>query len=497
MVLRSDYRPPWADAPDVVPLPVERLGREHSEAMVAGLTEERPLPAELTEQILAATDGVPLFVEELTKSLLESDLLGEENGRSVLRRPLPPVDIPATIQDSLTARLDHLGDAKLVAQIASTIGREFSRELLAAVAEVPLAALQVSLARLVQSGLVLPLGASEEHFAFKHALVRDAAYDSLLRSTRRRLHGRIVEVLESSFPAIISANPELAAKHSTEAQAHEKAVHYWLLAGRQAVPRAAHVEAVSHLEHALQSLQQVPDTAARAALRLECLVTLGPSLILTQGPGAQRVEVVYAQAVELCERVEPSLHHIAAFWGWWRISPGYEAMRDRAERLLALAQRLAAPAVVLQAHHCMWATRLEMAEFDDACQHVAVGLEVYDQGDYAGQADYFGGHDAKVCGSGAAAFAFWHLGEVERALRLCQGALEWAERLGHAGSILHALDIAVTFRRYRREPQAARELAERMIEFGRERGLNEHLAKGELYLGWTLAAGGCREKVSP
>ena len=292
------------------------------------------------------------------------------------------------------------------------------------------------------------------------------------------MHGRIVEALEASFPGLVAANPELAAQHSTEARAFEKALHYWLLAGRQSVEKSAHVEAVSHLERALHSLRQLPDTGAWAAKRLECLVTLGPSLILTQGPGAQRVEAIYADAVEMCERVEPSLDHVAAFWGWWRISPGYVAMRDRAERLLTLAQRLAAPPVVLQAHHCMWATRLEMADFEGTCQHVAAGLAVYEQGDYTAQADYFGGHDAKVCGSGAAAFAYWHLGEVERALRLCQDGLEWAERLGHAGSILHALDIAVTFRRCRREPKVARHLAERMIEFGSERGLNEHHGQG-------------------
>ena len=490
LAFRPDYQPPWADAPGVVRLPLDRLGREHSEALVAGLTEGRRLPVELTEQILAATDGVPLFVEELTKSLLESDLLGEENGRSVLRRPLPPVDIPATIQDSLMARLDRLGEGKWVAQVAATIGREFSRALLGAVAEIPPAALQASLDSLVAAGLAHALGASGSQYAFKHALVRDAAYNSLLRSTCRRLHGRIVAVLEARFPSLVAANPELAAQHCTEARLYDQAAGYWLQAGRQAIRRSANVEAVSHLEHGLAAVRALPEGAATAARRLEHLVTLGPPLLMTRGPGAPVVEQIYGEALDLCEQVPPTLDHVAAFWGWWRISQGNAAMLERAERLLSTAERLAAPPMLLQAHHCLWATRFNLGDLEGSWRHIEAGLALYRQGDYSAHADYFGGHDARVCGSGEAALVRWHLGEPERALRFSLDALEWAERLGHAGSRLHALDIAVTFRRYRREPEPARALALRMIELGHQLGLADHLAKGRLYLGWTVAAAG-------
>ncbi len=270
------------------------------------------------------------------------------------------------------------------------------------------------------------LDASGERLAFKHALVRDAAYDGLLRGTRRSLHGRIVEALEASFPAVIAANPELAAQHCTEAEIHDKAARYWMLAGRQAVTRSAHVEAVSHLERGLQHVRQLPQEAATDGRRLEYLVTLGPSLILTQGPGAPRVEAIYGEAVELCERVEPSLDHVAAFWGWWRISPGIHAQLDRAERLFALAERLADPGVLLQAHHCLWATRFDLGDFQGSWRHIEAGLKLYDEGDYSAHADFFGGHDAAVCGSGEAALVFWHLGDHERALRFCLDALNGA-----------------------------------------------------------------------
>lgn len=488
VALRSDFRPSWADQASIRHLAVERLDRDHSAAILDSLTTDFPLSAELRERVLGATDGIPLFVEEMTKALVEEEQTGTDVARSNLTAAGSTV--PATIKDSLTARLDRLGDAKRVAQIAAVIGREFSRALLAQVTDIPAPELDASLARLEQSGLVLALTGTEDQFAFKHALVRDAAYDGLLHRVRRQLHGRIVEVLEAAFPSIVASNPELAAQHSTEARLYEKAVRHWLAAGRLAVARSAHPEAVSDLERALQCLRRLPDSAAWAAVRLECLVTLGPSLILIEGPGAQRVEVVYSDAVQLCERVEPSLDHVAAFWGWWRTSQDYDVLSDRAERLLGLAKRLAAPAVTLQAHHCMWATRLEMADFAGAWRHIEIGLDLYERGEFSGQADFFGGHDAKVCGFGNAALALWHMGQPERALRHSLSALEWGTQLGHAGTMLHALDTAVVFRRCRREWRAAGQLASRMIDLARQRGLRDHVAKGELYLGWSVASDG-------
>ena len=489
MATRSDATHEWIDPASVQHIHVDRLGREESAEIVDQLIRGAGLDRQLRERILVAADGVPLFVEELTKALIESSQAAPLPAGSA-----PAAVVPATIQDSLTARLDRLGDAKRVAQVAATIGREFARDLLGAVAELPDAALDSSLTRLVSSGLVLPLDDSGSRFAFKHSLVRDAAYNGLLRTTRRTLHANIVEVLEASFPALVAASPELAAQHSVAAQAHDKAAYYWLQAGRIAVARSANVEAVSHLERGLQSLRSLPRDTATDGRELGYLVTLGPSLILSQGPGAQRVEAVYRQAVELCERVEPSSDHVAALWGWWRISPGIHAQLERAERLFGLAQRLGDPGVLLQAHHCLWATRFNLSDLKDSWRHIQAGLKLYEQGDYRGQADFFGGHDARVCGSGEAALVLWHLGSAEQALRYCLDALSWSERLGHAGSRLHALDIAVTFRRYRREPEAARKLAQRMIDLGHERGLADHHAKGRLYLGWAIAASGERER---
>ena len=489
IAVRSDALSDWVNPAKVLHVPLDRLNREESAEIVDRLIHDAGLDPTLRERILVATDGVPLFVEELTRALVESG-----SAPSAQAGASPVVVIPATIQDSLTARLDRLGDAKRVAQVAATIGREFARDLLAAVIELPDSALEASLSRLVSSGLVLQLDGSGTWFGFKHSLVRDAAYSGLLRATRRTLHAKIVEVMERYFPALVAASPELMAQHSVAAQAHNKAAHYWMEAGRIAVTRSANVEAVSHLERGLQSLRNLPRDAMTDGRELGFLVTLGPSLILSQGPGAQRVEAVYRQAIELCERVEPSADHVAAFWGWWRVSPGIHAQLERAERLYGLAQRLGDSGVLLQAHHCLWATRFNLSDLQGSWRHIQEGLKLYDEGDYRHHADFFGGHDAHVCGSGEAALVLWHLGSPEQALRHCLDALNWSERLGHAGSRLHALDIAATFRRYRREPAAARELAQRMINLGLERGLADHHAKGRLYLGWAVAAVGERER---
>lgn len=486
--LRPDFQSPWPDNANVAHLALDRLDREHSGEILDRLTRDSPLSPALRQRILGATDGVPLFVEELTKALLEAQ---DDRARSAPQDDrAAAVTIPSTLQDSLTARLDRLGEAKLVAQTAAVIGREFTQDLLAAVWSGPVADLDSALGRLVASGLVLALDDSGERFAFKHALVRDAAYDGLLHSARRDLHARIVVALETQFAATAAGSPELVAQHAAEALQFDKASQYWLRAGQLAVARSAHLEAANQLEHGLQVLRELPDTAATAARRLQCLVALGPSLILIEGPGSPRAEALYTEAVQLCERVEPSLDHVAAFWGWWRIAQGYDVVQRRSERLLGLASRLEAPAVMLQAHHCMWATRFEMADFAGTLHHIELGLELYEQGQYSGLADTFGGHDAKVCACGNAALALWHMGQPERALRQSLSALEWAERLGHAGTMLHALDTSVVFRRFRREWRAAGELAARMIDLAQQRGLRDHVAKGELYLGWSIASDG-------
>ena len=244
ITFRPEFSPPWSGQPHVSALALTRLGRRDGAAMVERVVGDKALPDEVAAQIVAKTDGVPLFVEELTKTVLESGLLEDAGDRYELSGPLPPLAIPSTLHDSLLARLDRLAPVKEVAQIGAAIGREFSHALLAAVADRPEAELRAALDQLVSSELVFRRGTPPEAtYSFKHALVQDAAYGTLLKSRRQQLHARIAQVLEEQFPETAEAQPELLAHHCTQAGLVEKAVDYWYKAGRQAMARSATVEA--------------------------------------------------------------------------------------------------------------------------------------------------------------------------------------------------------------------------------------------------------------
>src|SRR5215813_8154106 len=241
LTARPEFRPPWAPRSHLTQLTLGRLPHPQVETMVRQLTGGKPLPPEVLAQVVAKTDGVPLFVEELVKMLLESGLVREEANGYVLAGLPPPLAIPSTLQDSLMARLDRLATAKTVAQLGATIGRTFAYELLQAVAPLDKATLQHSLRQLVEAELVFQRGvASEATYIFKHALIQDTAYQSLLKSTRQRYHQRIAQVLAAQFPEMVETQPELLAHHYTEAGLNEQAIPYWQQAGQRAVTRSAY-----------------------------------------------------------------------------------------------------------------------------------------------------------------------------------------------------------------------------------------------------------------
>ena len=256
ITFRPEFQPPWTGYAHVTTLTMSRLGRRQGADLVARVSGDKPLPPEIVEQIVARTDGVPLFVEELTKTVLESGLLADAGDHYELTGPLPPLAIPTTLHDSLMARLDRLGPVKEVAQIGAVIGREFSYELLAAVAPMSANRLNDALEQLVNSELVFGRGTPPDAiYTFKHALVQDAAYQSLLKSKRQQLHARIVQVLEQRFPDVMDTKPELLAHHCAEGRLIEKAVAYWHRAGQQAIARSTLAEAAAHLAKGLEMLE--------------------------------------------------------------------------------------------------------------------------------------------------------------------------------------------------------------------------------------------------
>src|SRR5437879_3920124 len=247
LTCRPEFRPPWVTHAPVTQVTLNRLGRAQVEAMLPSLTGDKILPPEVVEQVIAKTDGVPLFVEELVKMILESGLVREQAGRYVLTGPLPPLAIPSTLHDSLMARLDRLATARELVQLGAVLGREFAYDLLQAVASVDETTLQQGLARLVEAELVYQRGLPpNSRYIFKHALIQDAAYQSLLKSTRQQYHQRIAQVLVERFPETAAAQPELVAHHYTEGGIMEQAILYWQRAGQQALQHSANLEAVRH-----------------------------------------------------------------------------------------------------------------------------------------------------------------------------------------------------------------------------------------------------------
>jgi class 3 adenylate cyclase len=327
ITFRPEFTPPWTGQPHVSTLQLIRLGQREGAAMVDRVVGEKALPDEVTAHIVVKTDGVPLFVEELTKAVLESGLLADAGDHYELSGPLPPLAIPATLHDSLLARLDHLAPVKEVAQIGAAIGREFPHALLAAVTDRPEAQLRDALDQLVSSELVFRRGTPPEAiYSFKHALVQDAAYGTLLRSRRQQLHARIAQVLEERFPDIVESQPALLAHHFTEAGLTADAVDCRCRAARLAVAQSAHLEAIAEATMGLEALAGLPDGPERRRQELDLQLALGRGFLIAKGEAAPETGAAYSRAVDLCASrwdradVPGSVWEIPIPLGSWRAS---------------------------------------------------------------------------------------------------------------------------------------------------------------------------------
>ena len=305
LTFRPEFTPPWIGRPHVTMLTLNRLPRRQAAEIVAYVTGGKALPKEIAEQIIERTDGVPLFIEELTKTVVESGIVTEAGDHYALAGPMGPPAIPTSLQASLLSRLDRLASTPEVAQIGAALGRSFSYELISAVAGMPQQKLDGALEQLASAELIFRRGVPPDaEYTFKHALVQDAAYSMLLRGRRQQLHSRIVTTLEKQFPEVVSAQPALIAHHSTEAALSEKAVGYWLMAGQQATARSTMTEAVAQSQKGLDLLQSMSDNTACQQQELDLRITLGQALIATKGWGSPLVGETYARAHLLAEQLE-------------------------------------------------------------------------------------------------------------------------------------------------------------------------------------------------
>src|SRR5580693_6569660 len=342
---RPDFTAPWLARPHAALLTLGRLGRQECAQLVAGVAAAHGLSAETVATIVAKTDGVPLFVEELTRSVMES--AGEHGA------------VPATLKDSLMARLDRLGQAREVAQIAAVIGRQFTLSLLAAVASKGPSELEAILTKLAAAGIVFPEERGQERsFSFKHALVRDVAYESLLLARRREWHERIARALEKRFADIAASEPELLAYHFGEAGLPAPACDYRMRAGDQAVSRSAYTEAIAHFSTGLQ-LAGTLLLQDRMRRQLDFLLKLGSALVVVRGLQSVEVDDVYTRASEIGEKLGDGTRSFQAKWGLWinaNLRRKTALARDRASELVTLARRSGDEEQLLEAYHCQWST---------------------------------------------------------------------------------------------------------------------------------------------
>ena len=495
LTFRPEFVPLWGSRSCLSQLPLSRLGQSQVSAMVERVTMGRALPGEVVEQIAEKTDGVPLFVEELTKMIVESGVVRAVNHHYELTRPLATLTIPSTLQDSLMERLDRLGAAKEVAQLGATIGRAFSQALLQAVSPMEEAVLQHGLQQLVEAELVYQRGLPPQaYYTFKHALIQETAYHGLLKRTRQHYHQQIAQVLEGLLLETVDSQPELVAYHYTEAGLVEQAVPYWLQAGQQATQHSANTEAARHLTRGLELLQTLPDTPERALQEFDLLVALGGVLMTTKGYGAVEVEQTYSRALELCRQFGETPKIFPVLWGLWmfhNVKANHRAARELADQLLRLAQHVQDPVLLLEAHHVHWTNALfSTGEVLTAQKNTEQGLTLYEAQQHHGLTFLYGGHDPGVCGRGFSAMALWCLGYPNQARLRVQEALALAHKLSHPQSLALALTHAAWVGLHRREGRAIYEWATQLVTLSQEQQFPHWLAWGEVYQGAALAVQG-------
>ena len=494
---RPDFSPPWTGRTHLTQVTVHRLPRRQAVEVIRQVAHGKTLPPEVVEQIVARTDGVPLFVEELTKMVLEAGLLQECDDRYELTSPLPPLAIPATLHDSLMARLDRLATVKGLAQLGATLGREFSYELLRAVSPWDEATLQRGLHQLVEAEFLYQQGLPPQAtYVFKHALIQEAAYQSLLKSTRQQHHQRIAEVLEARFPDRCETQPELLAQHYTEAGVMVQALSYWQRAGQRALQRSAHVEAISHLMKGLEVLKALPDGAERAQQELNLQTTLGPALMAIKGFAAPEVGQAYARARALCRELGDTPQLFPVLHGLWRFYVNraeFQTARELGEQLLTLAQHLRDRALLLDAHRAVGQTAFWLGDMTRSRAHMEQGIALYNAQQSPTHAVLYVSDSGVVCRS-FVAWALWLLGYPDQAQQSIHEALILAQELAHPFSLAYALTFATIVHWFRREGPAAQEYIEAAMTLARIQEFSDFLALGTLLGGWVLAEQGQREE---
>ena len=493
VTFRPEFQAPWTSQPQVTMLALNRLDRRDQTALIGQIAGGKVLPDEVVDQIIDRTDGVPLFIEELTKSVLEGGLLREEADRYVLDRAVPPFAIPTSLHDSLMARLDRLASVRLVAQIGAAIGREFSYALLHAVSRLPEEELQSALDRLVVSELVFQRGTPPEAvYSFKHALVQDAAHSSLLRSSRQQLHAQIADTLATHFPELMDSQPELLAQHCAEAGLIEKSVAYWDRAGRRSAARSAMAEAAAQFHKALEQLALLPDGRERQRRELELRSALGTVLFAVKGQAALETGRAFSRARELWEQLGSPSGFLRAAYG----EASYHAFRgelDAAlrldESLLRLSRHRNDSTGLVLGHFSSGRDLMFAGRFASSRSHLEEVLALYDPVS-DGSLVHQTGFSPHANSQGLLGIVLFCLGFPDQALARSRAAVAEARRLGHLQSLAISLTNGTTMLSFLGDNAALDEWVDQVVAVTTEQGFPVWRAQGAIFRGWARAKNG-------
>lgn len=495
---RSEFQPSWNAHSHITTLVLNRLSRPLRTTLV-GRVAGRELPKEVVEEIIVKTDGVPLFLEELTKTVLESNLLTERHGRYVLSGPWRQLAIPATLTDSLMARLDRMGPFKRVAQIGATIGREFSYETLHAVANTPAEQIEAALNHLEQAGLIMRRGHPPDAlYSFKHVMIQNAAHASLLHSERRKLHSRIAQVLAEMYPEKTEREPELLAYHLTESGQSEGAASFWLKAGKQAAKSGANLEAIGHLRRGLSVVQANARVQGADQMELELRIALGTALIAAKGYAVQEVEQNYIRALELGQQLDDDEKAFAATRGLWVchfIRADLTRAHDLSVELLRFAKRerlnqRAQPAqqtgYLIEAHRAIAMTMLYRGRFAAAQHHLHRCINLYSPDLHSGLMERHG-IDPGVVSLSYLGYLLWFLGRPDAARQHSEQAIANAEKIRHPFTLAFALVFGAYLRQHLRDVEGTRDHANRAMIIATEHNFLHWKQQAAILRGWALA----------
>ena len=493
ITFRPDFRPVWAEYSHVTFLTLSRLPRRHSAELIATMTGGKVLPPEVQQAILAKTDGVPLYIEELTENLLQSGLLAEGTDSFTLRAPLKEMAIPDSLQALLMERVDRLGPDKEIVQIGAAVGREFTYELLRATADVTDSQLNNALDLFVTSGLILQEGERPlSRYHFKHTLVQEAAYNTLPKKSRRFLHARIAKALEQGFAERVQMEPELLAYHSEQAGLTGSAITYWHRAARRDADRSANIEALNHFNRAVVLLKELPESPERDALELELLIARGAPMVTVKGYASHEIEHNYLRAKELSQENSDSEHHFLALWGLWvfhLVRGPLPKACDLAENLLSLASNQQNPDLLIRAHESVGSTYSFLGRFDEARTHLLAAKTLYDPNRHRSQVLPYT-QDPGITARIILARTLWILGEVDQVDALSQEAIGMARELEHPFTLAFALATVSWIYSTVRDADRTLVLAEEAVALSTKYSFEVTLAWATSLQGWALAEKG-------